>query len=394
MNKHPQWYAAFCYLIVPLAGVGIDVYTPSLPSVMHYFHTSATIAQLSLSVYLLGFGVSQLASGPITDRSGRKPLLLFSLAAFIILSLLISFSTTTWELLLGRCLQGIAGAGIAVPFRAMLADISDEKTIKKRMNYMVFAWGLGPTLAPWIGSHLQSWFSWHANFYFLGAYALFGLIVVCFFKETNTRIQEHKSKPMLTNYKVIFSTRSFLPITIFVGFLYGMMILYGMVAPFLVEIKLGYSVVVFGRTALLMGVAWVLGSLCNRAFIHTRLSLKLTISLTCMILSLIIMGIETHLYPHSLTALVAPIAVLIFFGSIGFSSTVTDTLAHFKSIPGSANAALFAVMWFFSGIVSSIVSHLMLGTSLLFAVTLFIISLIATALYFFVIRVLHKRELA
>lgn len=392
MSKHPQWYVWLCYLAVPLSGVGVDVYTPSLPSITHYFHTSATLAQLSLSVYLLGFGFSQLIAGPITDRSGRKPMLVFSLIVYIILSLLISFSSTPWELLLGRCLQGIAGAGISVPVRAILADISDKDTFKKRINYMIFAWGLGPILAPWIGSYLQHAFGWQSTFYFLAAYGVVALTLTVFVKETHAGIQEHRQKPILSNYKIIFGTRSFVPVTLFLGFIYSIMIAYGMVAPFLVEEKLGLSVLVFGRTALLMGVAWVLGSLCNRAFIHAKNASKLYVSFICMIIAMLVMGYESRHYPNSLSALIVPVAVLIFFGSVAFATLVTDTLARFQSLAGSANAALFAVLWVFAGIVSSAVSHLPLHSSFLFAVTLLAITLLATAVYIFVIRILHKRE--
>jgi len=393
MNKFPRWYAWLCYLAVPISGVGVDIYTPSLPSIAHYFHTSSSLAQLSLSVYLIGFGLSQLFIGPITDRHGRRPTLIASLLIFMVLCLLIAFSTTPWELLVGRCLQGIAGAGISVPIRAMLADISDPETFKKRVNYMIFAWGLGPVLAPWIGSHLQHTFNWQANFYFLTAYGLIALVLTLISRETHIDRQAHLAKPMLANHKTIFTTRFFIPAAIFTGLCYAIMIAYGTIGPFLVEEKLKLSVLVFGRTSLLMGVAWILGSLINRLLIKTNLNVKTTIVLTLMMLITVFMGVEARLQPNSFWLLVTGIVTLTFLGSIVFSALVTYTLSYFQSLAGSANAALFAGVWTVSGITSSIASHLSLHTISLFALALLII-VIASAIVYGITASLMARKTA
>lgn len=377
MNAFPRWYVILCYLAVPISGVGVDIYTPSLPSIMQYFHTSATMAQLSLSVYLLGFGLAQLFAGPITDRYGRKPVLLLSLAVFVVLCFLIAHSTNPWELLSGRLLQGIAGAGMSVPVRAILADISDQETYKKRINYMVFAWGMGPILAPWIGSHLQHAFGWQACFYFLAVYGLITIAMTLIIKETHTNRQTHKDNPLLTNYKILFRTRFFIPAMIFTGLIYSMMISFGIIGPFLVEVKLKFSVLVFGRCALLMGVAWVLGSLCNRLLIHVDLKMKSYIALAAMTVVMIFMGVESHIHPNSLWLFVVPVAVFILLAATCFSAQVTHILSYFQNLAGSANAALFAGVWFTSGIVASIVSHLDLHATALFALLLLVITICA-----------------
>jgi multidrug resistance protein len=391
MNKFPRWYAILCYLAVPISGVGVDIYTPSLPSIAHYLHTTASLSQLSLSVYLLGFGVAQLIIGPFTDRHGRRSTLLISLAIYIALCFAIVYSTTPSELLLGRLLQGIAGAGLSVPVRAMLADISDGPTFKKRVNYMIFAWGMGPILAPWIGSHLQAAFDWKASFYFLAAYCLLAFIAILFTRETHTDRQAHKERSLLANYGIIFKTRFFPPAMVFAGLGYSLMIAFGIVGPFLVEVKFGLSAVVFGRCALLMGVAWVLGSLCNRAMIHASLNLKVYISLVLMLATMAFMGIEAQAHPNSLWILVVPMALLILFGSICFSSTVTYSLSHFQKLAGSANAALFAGVWFVSGIISSVAAHLNIDNVSLFAITLLAIIILAT-LVFTTVSLLRKQR--
>lgn len=392
MNTFPRWYVLLCYLAIPLSGIGVDIYTPSLPNISQYFHISPSVSELSLSVYLIGFGIMQLCAGPLTDRYGRRPILLFSLVTFFLVSLFIAHSTETWHLITGRCLQGITGAGIAVPGRAILSDISDKETYKKRINYMIFAWGMGPILAPWIGSHLQAAFGWKFNFYFLAAYTFILLVLTLFTQETHIPSTQQKQQPLLHNYKSLLKNPIFIPVGIAIALAYNTMVSFGMVGPFLIQQKLNLSVLVFGRCALSLGLAWLLGSLIHRRYLHVDLRQKLSISIALLLLLSVAMCLVTAYYPNSLWSLIIPVFSITLLGSFIFSSYVTDTLSQFQHMAGSANAALFAMLWFFIGVISTAISKLPINSLFVFSGAIFIITLASLFCYQLMIKpVLAKR---
>ena len=380
MNRHPAWYAILCYLAVPLSGVGIDIYTPSLPALTHAFHTSSTMIQYSISVYALAFGLSQCIAGPLTDRIGRKKVLLTCLILYVLLSLLSTTVTHPSELLILRTLQGLVGAGISVPARTILADIYDKPTYKRKVSYMMFAWGLGPILAPWIGSHLQASIGWQGSFFFLAAYSIMLIIITLCTHET--RPQSHgKKQPLFAGYKGILKNKEFLPATFFLGAVCTVLVLYGLLAPFIIESKLHLSVLVFGRTALLMGVAWALGSLANRFMQTVDLRLKVLVSTIIASIACLFLVFPGILALSTLHALVVSSFITVFCSSVVFTAITAHTLAKFQHVAGSINSILFAVVWGVSGIMTLLVSRLA-GHDLISVGISFLCLIVSGYLYF------------
>ena len=109
--------ALLAVLIVALTSLGplsTDFYLPALPAIARALHTDSAGAQLTLSVYLLGFGAGQLILGPLSDRFGRRPVLLSSLTGYAIDYLLMGFAPTLLWLFVGRLLAGVDDADIRV----------------------------------------------------------------------------------------------------------------------------------------------------------------------------------------------------------------------------------------------------------------------------------------
>ena len=106
----------FLFLISCLGQISSDLYLPALPTIRDAFHTTARLMQLSLAIYMLGFSLSHLIYGPISDYTGRKNPLLFGISICILGTLFCRFSSNIEILLIGRLLQGAgagAGAGLA-----------------------------------------------------------------------------------------------------------------------------------------------------------------------------------------------------------------------------------------------------------------------------------------
>jgi len=103
-----------------------DMYAPSLPDLAKWFETDATRVQLTISLNLLAFGLAQLVHGPLSDRFGRRPVLLASLGAVACLCIVCAFAQSIDQLIVARVLLGIAAAAEAVVGLAIIKDLYDE----------------------------------------------------------------------------------------------------------------------------------------------------------------------------------------------------------------------------------------------------------------------------
>jgi DHA1 family bicyclomycin/chloramphenicol resistance-like MFS transporter len=145
------------------------MYLPSLPAIGQELQASPAQVQLTISVYLVGFAVGQLVYGPVSDRHGRKPMLLAALAVFCAASLICLVSTSIEMLMAARALQAFGGCGGVVLARAIVRDLYSGPRAGRELSLMSMVMALAPVIAPLIGGVLQTVFGWRANFAVLTA---------------------------------------------------------------------------------------------------------------------------------------------------------------------------------------------------------------------------------
>jgi multidrug resistance protein len=166
--------------IGPLA---IDMYLPALPTLATDFKVDAARVQHTLSAYLLGLAVGQLAFGPIADRYGRKPPLLGGLAVFTLASIGCLAAGTIGHFVILRFAQALGGASGMVVIRAVIRDKFDEIQSARVLSLMMLVMGAAPILAPLAGGWLLVNGSWHWIFAFLAAYTVMCICLVAIFLE-------------------------------------------------------------------------------------------------------------------------------------------------------------------------------------------------------------------
>ncbi len=154
-------------LLCILAGTEVDLFIPSFPEIQQHFGLSPFKVELTLAINLIIYSLSCLIAGNLGDRYGRKPVILWSLAIFVIGSFLCCFATSFWVLLIGRGLQGL---GIAAPSTLAYVIISDHYPLAQQQKLLGSLHGsitLAMTFAPLIGSYISLWFHWRGNFMLL-----------------------------------------------------------------------------------------------------------------------------------------------------------------------------------------------------------------------------------
>ena len=221
--------------------------------------------QFTIGCYLLGFAFVQLFIGSVCDSIGRKKPYFCSLLLYAILSWMVAQTDNITFLLILRFFQGIMVGTYTVACRAMFVDLFQGKKLEAISNYMLITYAIGPIIAPTIGGYLQHYFDWQMSFKFLSVYAIVCFILACFcLPETLQTRQKWSFNHWFSTSKVVLSRGDFWLISLIVGSFYSILIVFNVVAPFLVEEVMHYSVVVYGYVALIMGVAWFLGTSTGR----------------------------------------------------------------------------------------------------------------------------------
>jgi MFS transporter, DHA1 family, multidrug resistance protein len=329
-------------LMVPLTGATIDIYVPSLPAITAHFGVSVQLVQWTIPSYLIGYSLAQLFCGALSDGWGRRTLLIIGLGLYTGASWLAAFSPSITILILIRFVQGLGVAAPGVLARAIASDSFASDRLPAVTNYITLAWALGPILAPLVGGYLQHVFGWKAVFYFLTAYGCLVLVMVWFLLP-ETIAHRHLTKwiELLAHYRIVLASPVFLGCSLVLAMIYAHLILFNVVGPFLVQVVLGESPLVFGRVALALGVAWFLGSLANRflAACFPRISL-MEIATVVAFLASLLMGWLAIRYPLSLANLVIPSAVVFMSGSITFTQCFGKSMRLFPERAGTASALM------------------------------------------------------
>jgi DHA1 family bicyclomycin/chloramphenicol resistance-like MFS transporter len=142
---------------------------PALPATARALHVSAGTIQLTITLYLIGLAAGQLAYGPISDRLGRRPVLLAGLALFTLAGLATALAPAAAWLILARILQSIGGCAGLVLGRAMVRDAAEGDRATKQLALLTLVMSMAPAIAPVFGGYAVAWFGWRAAFGVLAA---------------------------------------------------------------------------------------------------------------------------------------------------------------------------------------------------------------------------------
>ena len=207
---------ALTALLAGLSAVGpltTDMYLPSLPDIARLLGASSAQVQLTISAYLIGFAAGQIIYGPVSDRHGRKPVLIGAIALYCAASLACALSTSIEMLIVARAFQALGGSGGIVLTRAIVRDIYSGAHAGREFSVIGSVMALAPVLAPILGGLIQTAFGWRMTFLALVGAGFAGAAVVwALLPETlNTRATEPVSLPsMLRSYRIVGRNRAYL----------------------------------------------------------------------------------------------------------------------------------------------------------------------------------------
>lgn len=254
--------------IVALGPLSVDLYLPAMPSMVTDLNTGLSQVQLTLSSYLLGFAFFHLVCGPLSDRYGRKPILLGGLGLYVIASIACAMATSIESLILFRFIQATGACCAPTLGRAMVRDSYPPEQSAKMLAYLGSLMALAPVIAPSLGGQLLNWFDWRILFWVLTIVAVILMILVARMPETLPESMPLNPKSLKNNFSSLLTHRDFIMPVLSASLLYSGAFAFLSGASFILIDMFGVSAQLFGIYFIFMVMGYIGGNLYTAKWGH------------------------------------------------------------------------------------------------------------------------------
>lgn len=250
-NVGGGYYVFLIIYLVLLSAFGSfvnDMYIPTLPDMVRSFHASPSTVQLGLTFGMIGLGVGELILGPMSDKYGRKPILIGTLILFCIGAMCSVWSRTIHVFIWWRLVQGFGASGGYFLARTIPADLYQGQALAKVMSLVGAINGFAPASAPVIGGLVAHSVGWRGIFWILFGFAAMLLIITPAFKESLPPARRVKGNFLeaFKNYAVLLRNQHFVIHSLLKGCALGVLFAYIASIPFIIQTHYGYSQLQFG----------------------------------------------------------------------------------------------------------------------------------------------------
>ncbi|EAP94417.1 multidrug effflux MFS transporter [Vibrio splendidus] len=174
----------FLVIISAFPPLTIDLYLPALPQMVEVFNTDRSMVNLTLSSYFVTYAIGLMFWGPLSEKFGRKPILLIGLAGYMVASILCAMTNSIEQLIGARVFQAFAGSAITVIATAIVKDLYDGREREKIMATIMSLVIIAPMVAPVFGAFLLKIASWRMMFVTLAVFGAFASVLACCYRET------------------------------------------------------------------------------------------------------------------------------------------------------------------------------------------------------------------
>jgi Bcr/CflA subfamily drug resistance transporter len=361
LNKTTCIIVILC-LISAIGRFAMDSYLPSLPAISTALGVSNVSVQLTLTFYVLGFGLSQLIYGPLSDRYGRKKILISGLIIFLLANVVCIFTTSLPELLIARLFAGIGLGVCGVLNRAIASDTFSGATFSRVWSYTTTTLVVVLILAPLVGSWVQLLFDWYANFLLTTLFVAIALIFI-FWKLPETHLLDRLSslslKNIVSNYRTILLSRTFVVSTFYYTCAFAGLMVYFQLSPFILTDHFHLSVLQYGYASLVIAASYLAGGILVSRFVQkfgTRNLLLIGMSL--MFVSGILMVAMGDDLEIELADILFATAIYIIGARIVIPNAIAEAFKELRQLNGSASALIGSIQMLGTAGISFIVVSL------------------------------------
>lgn len=382
MTQTKQQQLGIILLLAFISSVGpfsIDTYLPSLPAIAADFSVSSALSGQSVSSFFFGLAIGQLLSGPLSDRFGRRPVLIIGFALFSLATIACAIAPSIEVLIAARALQGLAASASPAAGRAIVRDLWEGNQAAKAMSYVVMAMTIAPLIAPSLGGLILAFADWRMIFWFLCFFGVAAFLLILFFlPETHSaeRRQGIKLIDYFRAYGMVLKQTQTWAYLFAGGFASAAMFAYITGSPVVYIEILGVEAKFFG---LLFGINviglflgnWINSLLVERLGYHRLLLIGATITL----LGGAYLLFTSYLGQHSLYTMILALFVAIAPVSFVSANANVGMLNLFPKNAGAASAVFGLAQFGFGAIASLMVGLLFTGSDLAMSQVVFLMAL-------------------
>jgi MFS transporter, DHA1 family, multidrug resistance protein len=329
-------------LLLGIQPVTTDLYLPALPALTEGFGAPVTQAQLTLTALLLAFGVSQLIWGPLSDRFGRRPILLLGLGAYTLAGVGCALAPSMTMLIIWRTVQGAAMGAAVMCARAIVRDLYTPIEGARAMSKGLTGLGIIACLCAPLGGLLSDWFGWRVALTML---ALFGVValtlIVLRFAETVPRKNPNALQPatLWRTWSGILRNPTFLAFSALSSASYGALFTFLAGSSFVFIKVLGLSRTEYGLVMFSMSFVYIFGTLmCRRLLprfgVRRSVALAGVLTLTGgnLVGGLALAGV------HSVAAILVPFYLVMLGHGVHQPCSQSGAVGPFPHAAGAASA--------------------------------------------------------
>ena len=356
-------------LVIGLGPFSVDLYLPAFPTLKAVFGSSFSLVQLTLSSYLVGFALFHLICGPLSDRYGRKPILLSGLLLYSFISFACAMATNIETLILLRFLQGVCVCVAPVLSRAIIRDLYAGDTLVKNLATLSAFMALAPIVAPLLGSLILQFGPWQWHFYCLGFLGLLCcLMVLIFVEETLPRSQPFKLKVVFSNIMILASDKRYIFNILFNSLIYAPLFAFLSVSGFILIDHFNLTTLQFGMYFTGMVFGFMVGSfyMLKRGYQQKWYKLFVTASNTTLA-SGAIMCVLFYVWQHPL-AVILPMFLATFSIGIVLPKSMGLALENYPNMAGTASALMGFLQMLVASLVGAIAGATLISGALPLAI--------------------------
>jgi DHA1 family bicyclomycin/chloramphenicol resistance-like MFS transporter len=376
--------------MVALGPLSTDLYLPSLPTIGAAFGADTATVQLTLSVFLAGFAVSQLIYGPLSDRFGRRPMILGGIVLYFLASLACAYAPSIEVLILARFGQALGACVGPVLGRAAVRDIYGRERAARMLSYMGMVMALAPAVGPILGGIVEVHFGWRANFLALAAFGLTMLVAtLVILPETNQWKSRDATRPgrLVANYLGLLRHRSYIGYVLVVACAYSGIFSFISGSSFVLIGLLGLSPDVYGFCFAAIVVGYMVGAfLSGRFTVALGLERMVQLGTTMQVLgglagvALYAAGIVT------VSSIVGPVVVFMIGTGLAMPNAQAGAIGPFPRMAGSASALLGFFQMGLAALVGIVVGHGSGSSALTMMAAIALVALGGALSYWLIVR--------
>lgn len=382
--------------MVAFAPLSTDLYLPSLPALTQALEGTTAQGQLTLSVFLWGFALAIPVYGPLSDRYGRKPVLIGGTTLFVVASLLCALAWSIESLIVARLLQALGACAGPVVARAAVRDIYGAKRSVGVFSYIAAAMAVAPLIGPVIGGQLHALLGWQANFVLLAGVGLVGLVgCLGLLRESNARRNPRalSVKVMGANYRALLGHRLFVGYALSIAAVYSSIFCWISASSFVLIDLMGVKAAAFGLYFAVMVSGYILGALAGGRF-GPRLGADRLILFGIAWSSLwgAVMAALAWWTEPSLLNLVGPMGLTTMGIGLALPNAQASALGPFPEKAGAASALSGFLQMTLAGVVGSVIGALTETSARPLATGVFLCMVVALVVFYGMVWRRRKQE--